>query len=112
MYILATLHNTVCLPCVWRLRIIHAKKTGKRDVTGGGDIGEEPHSLGTPTPGRKRRRKGGESDYDDDDDDYSDDQADEDEEEDDDKDDKKGKKDICEDEVGVADKSDNVYWLL
>ncbi|KAK9410656.1 bromodomain adjacent to zinc finger domain protein 2B-like [Crotalus adamanteus] len=81
-----------------KLRIIHAKKTGKRDVTGGGDIGEEPHSLGTPTPGRKRRRKGGESDYDDDDDDYSDDQADEDEEEDDDKDDKKGKKDICEDE--------------
>uniref|UniRef100_A0A670Z0H1 Bromodomain adjacent to zinc finger domain 2B n=1 Tax=Pseudonaja textilis TaxID=8673 RepID=A0A670Z0H1_PSETE len=83
-----------------KLRIIHAKKTGKRDVTGGGDIGEEPHSLGTPTPGRKRRRKGGESDYDDDDDDYSDDQVDEDEEEDDDKDDKKGKKDICEDEVG------------
>uniref|UniRef100_A0A8C5SJ08 Bromodomain adjacent to zinc finger domain protein 2B n=1 Tax=Laticauda laticaudata TaxID=8630 RepID=A0A8C5SJ08_LATLA len=82
-----------------KLRIIHAKKTGKRDVTGGGDIGEEPHSLGTPTPGRKRRRKGGESDYDDDDDDYSDDQVDEDEEEDDDKDDKKGKKDICEDEV-------------
>uniref|UniRef100_A0A8C6YEF0 Bromodomain adjacent to zinc finger domain 2B n=1 Tax=Naja naja TaxID=35670 RepID=A0A8C6YEF0_NAJNA len=83
-----------------KLRIIHAKKTGKRDVTGGGDIGEEPHSLGTPTPGRKRRRKGGESDYDDDDDDYSDDQVDEDEEDDDDKDDKKGKKDICEDEVG------------
>ncbi|XP_070587689.1 bromodomain adjacent to zinc finger domain protein 2B isoform X7 [Erythrolamprus reginae] len=81
-----------------KLRIIHAKKTGKRDVIGGGDIGEESHSLGTPTPGRKRRRKGGESDYDDDDDDYSDDQADEDEEDDDDKDDKKGKKDMCEDE--------------
>ncbi|XP_060633625.2 bromodomain adjacent to zinc finger domain protein 2B isoform X15 [Anolis sagrei] len=82
-----------------KLRIIHAKKTGKRDVTGGGDIGEEQHSLGTPTAGRKRRRKGGDSDYDDDDDDYSDDQADEDDEDDEDKDDKKGKKsDICEDE--------------
>ncbi|XP_042303074.1 bromodomain adjacent to zinc finger domain protein 2B isoform X12 [Sceloporus undulatus] len=82
-----------------KLRIIHAKKTGKRDVTGGGDIGEEQHSLGTPTAGRKRRRKGGDSDYDDDDDDYSDDQADEDDEDEDDKDDKKGKKaDICEDE--------------
>ncbi|XP_053116485.1 bromodomain adjacent to zinc finger domain protein 2B isoform X15 [Hemicordylus capensis] len=82
-----------------KLRIIHAKKTGKRDVTGGGDIGEEQHSLGTPTPGRKRRRKGGDSDYDDDDDDYSDDQADEDDEDEEDKDDKKGKKpDICEDE--------------
>ncbi|XP_061464684.1 bromodomain adjacent to zinc finger domain protein 2B isoform X10 [Rhineura floridana] len=82
-----------------KLRIIHAKKTGKRDVTGGGDLGEEQHSLGTPTPGRKRRRKGGDSDYDDDDDDYSDDQADEDDEDDEDKDDKKGKKaDICEDE--------------
>ncbi|XP_062825312.1 bromodomain adjacent to zinc finger domain protein 2B isoform X3 [Anolis carolinensis] len=82
-----------------KLRIIHAKKTGKRDVTGGGDIGEEQHSLGTPTAGRKRRRKGGDSDYDDDDDDYSDDQADEDDEDEEDKDDKKGKKsDICEDE--------------
>ncbi|XP_077176054.1 bromodomain adjacent to zinc finger domain protein 2B isoform X5 [Paroedura picta] len=82
-----------------KLRIIHAKKTGKRDVSGGGDIGEEQHSMGTPTPGRKRRRKGGDSDYDDDDDDYSDDQADEDDEDEEDKDDKKGKKaDICEDE--------------
>ncbi|XP_015267019.1 PREDICTED: bromodomain adjacent to zinc finger domain protein 2B [Gekko japonicus] len=82
-----------------KLRIIHAKKTGKRDISGGGDIGEEQHSLGTPTPGRKRRRKGGDSDYDDDDDDYSDDQADEDDEDEEDKDDKKGKKaDICEDE--------------
>ncbi|XP_062972586.1 bromodomain adjacent to zinc finger domain protein 2B isoform X9 [Elgaria multicarinata webbii] len=82
-----------------KLRIIHAKKTGKRDVTGGADIGEEQHSLGTPTPGRKRRRKGGDSDYDDDDDDYSDEQADEEDEDEDDKEDKKGKKaDICEDE--------------
>ncbi|XP_074072004.1 bromodomain adjacent to zinc finger domain protein 2B isoform X16 [Macrotis lagotis] len=82
-----------------KLRIIHAKKTGKRDATGGGELGEEPHSLGTPTTGRKRRRKGGDSDYDDDDDDDSDDQADEDDEDEEDKDDKKGKKiDICDDE--------------
>ncbi|XP_049978594.1 bromodomain adjacent to zinc finger domain protein 2B isoform X6 [Alexandromys fortis] len=82
-----------------KLRIIHAKKTGKRDTAGGIDLGEEQHPLGTPTPGRKRRRKGGDSDYDDDDDDDSDDQADEDDEDEEDKDDKKGKKtDICEDE--------------
>nr|XP_045002792.1 bromodomain adjacent to zinc finger domain protein 2B isoform X5 [Jaculus jaculus] len=82
-----------------KLRIIHAKKTGKRDTSGGIDLGEEQHALGTPTPGRKRRRKGGDSDYDDDDDDDSDDQADEDDEDEEDKDEKKGKKtDICEDE--------------
>ncbi|XP_032046288.1 bromodomain adjacent to zinc finger domain protein 2B isoform X8 [Aythya fuligula] len=82
-----------------KLRIIHAKKTGKRDTTGSGDIGEEQQSLETPTPGRKRRRKGGDSDYDDDDDDDSDDQADEDEEDEEDKEDKKGKKaEVCEDE--------------
>uniref|UniRef100_A0A8D1QQD1 Bromodomain adjacent to zinc finger domain protein 2B n=1 Tax=Sus scrofa TaxID=9823 RepID=A0A8D1QQD1_PIG len=82
-----------------KLRIIHAKKTGKRDTSSGIDLGEEQHPLGTPTPGRKRRRKGGDSDYDDDDDDDSDDQADEEEEEEEDKEDKKGKKtEICEDE--------------
>ncbi|XP_064573790.1 bromodomain adjacent to zinc finger domain protein 2B isoform X12 [Zonotrichia leucophrys gambelii] len=82
-----------------KLRIIHAKKTGKRDAGGSGDGGEEPHSLETPAPGRKRRRKGGDSDYDDDDDDDSDDQADEDDEDEEDKDDKKGKKaEVCEDE--------------
>uniref|UniRef100_A0A8C0T9M7 Bromodomain adjacent to zinc finger domain protein 2B n=1 Tax=Canis lupus familiaris TaxID=9615 RepID=A0A8C0T9M7_CANLF len=82
-----------------KLRIIHAKKTGKRDTSGGIDLGEEQHPLGTPTPGRKRRRKGGDSDFDDDDDDDSDDQADEDDEDEEDKEDKKGKKtDICEDE--------------
>ncbi|XP_075861693.1 bromodomain adjacent to zinc finger domain protein 2B isoform X18 [Microcebus murinus] len=82
-----------------KLRIIHAKKTGKRDTSSGIDLGEEQHPLGTPTPGRKRRRKGGDSDYDDDDDDDSDDQADEDDEDEEDKEDKKGKKtDICEDE--------------
>uniref|UniRef100_A0A2K5X2W6 Bromodomain adjacent to zinc finger domain protein 2B n=1 Tax=Macaca fascicularis TaxID=9541 RepID=A0A2K5X2W6_MACFA len=82
-----------------KLRIIHAKKTGKRDTSSGIDLGEEQHPLGTPTPGRKRRRKGGDSDYDDDDDDDSDDQGDEDDEDEEDKEDKKGKKtDICEDE--------------
>ncbi|XP_059961747.1 bromodomain adjacent to zinc finger domain protein 2B isoform X6 [Mesoplodon densirostris] len=82
-----------------KLRIIHAKKTGKRDTSGGIDLGEEQHPLGTPTPGRKRRRKGGDSDYDDEDDDDSDDQADEDDEDEEDKEDKKGKKtEICEDE--------------
>ncbi|XP_065606890.1 bromodomain adjacent to zinc finger domain protein 2B isoform X4 [Cyrtonyx montezumae] len=81
------------------LRIIHAKKTGKRDATGGGEVGEEQHSLETPTQGRKRKRKGGDSDYDDDDDDDSDDQADEDDEDEEDKEDKKGKKaEVCEDE--------------
>ncbi|KAM6268844.1 bromodomain adjacent to zinc finger domain protein 2B isoform 11-T11 [Porphyrio hochstetteri] len=82
-----------------KIRIIHAKKTGKRDATGVGEMGEEQHSLETPTPGRKRRRKGGDSDYDDDDDDDSDDQADEDDEDEEDKEDKKGKKtEVCEDE--------------
>ncbi|XP_042639743.1 bromodomain adjacent to zinc finger domain protein 2B isoform X4 [Tyto alba] len=82
-----------------KLRIIHAKKTGKRDAPGGGDGGEEQHSLETPTPGRKRRRKGGDSDDDDDDDDDSDDQADEDDDDEEDKEDKKGKKsEVCEDE--------------
>ncbi|XP_066179342.1 bromodomain adjacent to zinc finger domain protein 2B isoform X12 [Sylvia atricapilla] len=82
-----------------KLRIIHAKKTGKRDAAGSGDGGEEPHSLETPAAGRKRRRKAGDSDYDDDDDDDSDEQADEDDEDEEDKDDKKGKKaEVCEDE--------------
>uniref|UniRef100_A0A2I3RED7 Bromodomain adjacent to zinc finger domain protein 2B n=1 Tax=Pan troglodytes TaxID=9598 RepID=A0A2I3RED7_PANTR len=91
-----------------KLRIIHAKKTGKRDTSGGIDLGEEQHPLGTPTPGRKRRRKGGDSDYDDDDDDDSDDQGDEDDEDEEDKEDKKGKKtDICEDEI-----NDTVFSYL
>lgn len=86
--------STPC--CVSRLRIIHAKKTGKRDAAGGG---EEQHPLEAPAPGRKRRRKG-DSDDDDDDDDDSDDQADEDDEDEEDKEDKKGKKaEVCEDEV-------------
>lgn len=79
-----------------KLRIIHAKKTGKRDSIAGPECGEEHPSLGTPTPGRKRRRKGTDSDFDDDDEDDTDDPADEDDEEDEDK---KGKKSqSCDDE--------------
>lgn len=98
------------LLCVSRLRIIHAKKTGKRDASGGGEAGEEQHPLETPAPGRKRRRKG-DSDYDDDDDDDSDDQADEDDEDEEDKEDKKGKKaEVCEDEVRDFKYSET--WLI
>ncbi|KAM8934507.1 bromodomain adjacent to zinc finger domain protein 2B isoform 3-T3 [Pelodytes ibericus] len=79
-----------------KLRMIHAKKTGKRDSMGGEEGGDEQHSLGTPTQSRKRRRKGTDSDYDEDEDDDSDDQADEEEEDDEDK---KGKKsETCDDE--------------
>ncbi|XP_027763309.1 bromodomain adjacent to zinc finger domain protein 2B isoform X7 [Empidonax traillii] len=81
-----------------KLRIIHAKKTGKREAAGGGEGGEEPHSLEPPQPDRKRRRKG-DSDDDDDDEEDSEDQADEEDEDEEDKDEKKGKKaDVCEDE--------------
>ncbi|XP_053328178.1 bromodomain adjacent to zinc finger domain protein 2B isoform X4 [Spea bombifrons] len=79
-----------------KLRMIHAKKTGKRDSVGGGDGGDEQHSLGTPASVRKRRRKGADSDYDDDEDDDSDEQA---EDDDEDEEDKKGKKsETCDDE--------------
>ncbi|XP_073080135.1 bromodomain adjacent to zinc finger domain protein 2B-like isoform X2 [Manis javanica] len=70
-----------------KLRIIYAKKAGKRDTSGGIDLGEEQHAAATPTAERKRRRKGGDSD------------ADGNEEEEEAKEDKKGKKmDVCEDE--------------
>ncbi|XP_073080994.1 bromodomain adjacent to zinc finger domain protein 2B-like [Manis javanica] len=70
-----------------KLRIIYAKKAGKRDTSGGIDLGEEQHAAATPTAGRKRRRKGGDSD------------ADGNEEEEEAKEDKKGKKThVCEDE--------------
>ncbi|XP_057349901.1 bromodomain adjacent to zinc finger domain protein 2B-like [Manis pentadactyla] len=47
-----------------KLRIIYAKKAGKRDTSGGIDLGEEQHASATPTAGYKRRRKGGDSDAD------------------------------------------------
>ncbi|KAJ8352241.1 hypothetical protein SKAU_G00237170 [Synaphobranchus kaupii] len=76
-----------------KLRIIHGKKTGKRDAGAMG--GEDAQALGTPSAGRKRKRKAGDSDDDDDED--SDDQGDE--EDEDEEEGKKGKKaDTCEDE--------------
>ncbi|KAG9349229.1 hypothetical protein JZ751_027672 [Albula glossodonta] len=77
-----------------KLRIIHAKKTGKRESGMGG---EETQPLGTPTAGRKRKRKAGDSDEDEDEDEDSDDQGDEDDDEEEEG--KKGKKvETCEDE--------------
>ncbi|KAL0963782.1 hypothetical protein UPYG_G00313520 [Umbra pygmaea] len=80
-----------------KLRTIHAKKTGKRDSGVGG---EETQSLGTTTPGRKRKRKGGDcSEEDEDEDEDSEDPGDEDDEEEDEDRGKKGKKvETCEDE--------------
>ncbi|XP_038870258.1 bromodomain adjacent to zinc finger domain protein 2B-like [Salvelinus namaycush] len=79
-----------------KLRTIHAKKTGKRDSSMGG---EETQSLGTPNPGRKRKRKGGDSEEDEDDDEDSEDQGDEDDDEEEEERGKKGKKvETCEEE--------------
>ncbi|KAG7464102.1 hypothetical protein MATL_G00183700 [Megalops atlanticus] len=76
-----------------KLRIVHAKRTGKKDT---GVAGEETQALGTPASGRKRKRKGGDSDEDEDED--SDEQGDEDEDEEEEGV-KRGKKgDVCEDE--------------
>ncbi|XP_057601064.1 bromodomain adjacent to zinc finger domain protein 2B isoform X21 [Hippopotamus amphibius kiboko] len=82
-----------------KLRIIHAKKTGKRDTSGGVDLGEEQQPSGTPTPGRKRRRRGGDSEDDEDEDEDSEEQAEGDDEDEEDKEDSKAKRpEICEDE--------------
>ncbi|XP_055726651.1 bromodomain adjacent to zinc finger domain protein 2B-like isoform X12 [Salvelinus fontinalis] len=79
-----------------KLRTIHAKKTGKRDSSMGG---EETQSLGTPNPGRKRKTKGGDSEEDEDDDEDSEDQGDEDDDEEEEERGKKGKKvETCEEE--------------
>ncbi|XP_062235986.1 bromodomain adjacent to zinc finger domain protein 2B isoform X4 [Platichthys flesus] len=62
-----------------KLRIIHAKRTGKREASMGV---EENQSVGTPSSAAKRKRKlGGDSDEDEDDEEDSDDPADEDEDE-------------------------------
>ena len=69
---------SVCV-CWCRLRIIHAKRTGKREASMGV---EENQSVGTPSSAAKRKRKqGGDSDDDEDDDEDSDDPAEEDEDE-------------------------------
>ncbi|CDQ57230.1 unnamed protein product [Oncorhynchus mykiss] len=81
-----------------KLRTSHAKKTGKRDSGVGG---EETQSLGTSTPGQKRKRKGGDSEEDEDEDEDSEDQGDEDDDEEEEEEErgKKGKKvETCEDE--------------
>ncbi|XP_051867496.1 bromodomain adjacent to zinc finger domain protein 2B isoform X4 [Pristis pectinata] len=81
-----------------KLKIIHAKRTGKKESIGGVDSNGEQRLLGTPTPGRKRKRKC-DSDDDDDDDDDSDDQGDDDDDEEDKDEEKKAKKiEIAEDE--------------
>ncbi|KAM6985023.1 bromodomain adjacent to zinc finger domain protein 2B-like [Aplochiton taeniatus] len=75
------------------LRRIHAKKTGKRDSSGGG---EDSQTLGSPSAGRKRKRKGGESEEDEDEDEDSEEQDDDEEEEEGAK--KARKAETCEDE--------------
>ncbi|KAL2087577.1 hypothetical protein ACEWY4_016405 [Coilia grayii] len=83
-----------------KLKTIHAKRTGKREVSLGG---EEPPSTGTPTPGSKRKRKGGDSEDEDDEEEESD-EAGEEEEEEEEEEVKKGKKvETCdEDETDQA----------
>ncbi|XP_045063309.1 bromodomain adjacent to zinc finger domain protein 2B-like isoform X11 [Coregonus clupeaformis] len=81
-----------------KLRTIHAKRTGKRDASMGG---EETQPLGTPSSCLKRKRKAGaESDDDEDEDEDSDDLADEDDEEEEEEM-KKGKKvETCDEDDG------------
>ena len=81
--------------CLFRLRSVYAKKTGKRDSSGGGEDGQ---ALGTPTAGRKRKRKDVDSEEDEDEDEDSDDEVDDEDEEE--AGGKRGKKaDACEEEV-------------
>ncbi|CAJ1079290.1 bromodomain adjacent to zinc finger domain protein 2B isoform X1 [Xyrichtys novacula] len=78
-----------------KLRRIHAKKTGKRDNSAGG---EDSHIFIIPTARNKSRRKEGESEEEEDEDDDSEDQGEDDEEEEE-LGGKKGKKaEICEEE--------------
>uniref|UniRef100_A0A3B4YE24 Bromodomain adjacent to zinc finger domain 2B n=1 Tax=Seriola lalandi dorsalis TaxID=1841481 RepID=A0A3B4YE24_SERLL len=80
-----------------KLRSIHAKRTGKRDSSVGG---EDSHTCVIPTARSKCKRKEGDSEEEEDEDDDSEDQGDDDEEEEEDSGGKKGKKaEICEEEV-------------
>uniref|UniRef100_A0AAQ4NZ36 Bromodomain adjacent to zinc finger domain 2B n=1 Tax=Gasterosteus aculeatus aculeatus TaxID=481459 RepID=A0AAQ4NZ36_GASAC len=82
-----------------KLRSIHAKKTGKRESSVGG---EDSHTFVTPTARNKCKSKEGDSEEEEDEDDTSEDQG---EEEDDDEESvgTKGKKaEICEEEVSDA----------
>ncbi|XP_040003786.1 bromodomain adjacent to zinc finger domain protein 2B-like isoform X3 [Xiphias gladius] len=80
-----------------KLRSIHAKRTGKRDSSVGG---EDSHALIIPTARSKcKRKEGGDSEEEEDEDDESEDQGDDEEEEEEDSGGKKGKKtEICEEE--------------
>ncbi|XP_023261364.1 LOW QUALITY PROTEIN: bromodomain adjacent to zinc finger domain protein 2B-like [Seriola lalandi dorsalis] len=79
-----------------KLRSIHAKRTGKRDSSVGG---EDSHTCVIPTARSKCKRKEGDSEEEEDEDDDSEDQGDDDEEEEEDSGGKKGKKaEICEEE--------------
>ncbi|XP_026788912.2 bromodomain adjacent to zinc finger domain protein 2B isoform X4 [Pangasianodon hypophthalmus] len=79
-----------------KLKNIHAKRTGKREATGG----DEPHATGTPSAGHKRKRKAGDSDDDEDEDEDSDEGVD-DEDEDDEEEVKKAKKvETCDEDEG------------
>ncbi|XP_070770351.1 bromodomain adjacent to zinc finger domain protein 2B [Enoplosus armatus] len=79
-----------------KLRNIHAKKTGKRDSSVGG---EDSHTFVIPTARNKCKRKEGDSEEEEDEDDDSEDQGEEEEEEEEESGGKKGKKaEICEEE--------------
>ncbi|XP_078117921.1 bromodomain adjacent to zinc finger domain protein 2B-like isoform X2 [Sander vitreus] len=79
-----------------KLRSIHAKKTGKRDSSVGG---ENSHSLVIPTARNKCKRKEGDSEEEEDEDDDSEDQGDDDDDEEEESVGKKGKKaEMCEQE--------------
>ncbi|XP_044221779.1 bromodomain adjacent to zinc finger domain protein 2B isoform X1 [Thunnus albacares] len=79
-----------------KLRSIHAKKTGKRDISVGG---EDSHASAIPTARNKCKRKEGDSEEEDDEDDESEDQGDDDDEEEEESGGKKGRKaEICEEE--------------
>ncbi|XP_040913067.1 bromodomain adjacent to zinc finger domain protein 2B isoform X2 [Toxotes jaculatrix] len=84
-----------------KLRSIHAKRTGKRDSSVGG---EDSHTFVTPTARSKCKRKEGDSEEEEDEDDDSEDQGEDDEEEEEDSGGKKGKKaEICEEEDDSVD---------
>ncbi|KAI3356190.1 hypothetical protein L3Q82_017448, partial [Scortum barcoo] len=79
-----------------KLRSIHAKKTGKRDSSAGG---EDNHTFVMPTARHKCKRKEGDSEEEEDDDEDSEDQGDDDDEEEEESVGKKGKKaELCEEE--------------
>ncbi|XP_053184463.1 bromodomain adjacent to zinc finger domain protein 2B-like [Scomber japonicus] len=79
-----------------KLRSIHAKKTGKRDSSVGG---EDSHASVIPTARNKCKRKEGDSDEEEDEDDESEDQGDDDDEEEEESGGKKGRKaEICDEE--------------